>query len=71
VSENRVLRRIFGWKRDGMRGDWIKLRSEELHDLNPFLISVGGVRLSPLGTSATVGLLYQPRMMMITEQSVE
>jgi hypothetical protein len=27
-----------------------------------FLVSLGGVRLSPLGTSATVGLLYQPRM---------
>jgi hypothetical protein len=24
--------------------------------------SLGGVRLSPLGTSATVGLLYQPRI---------
>jgi hypothetical protein len=27
-----------------------------------FLVSLGGVRLSPLGTSETVGLLYQPRM---------
>jgi hypothetical protein len=27
-----------------------------------FLVSLGGMRLSPLGTSATVGLLYQPRM---------
>jgi hypothetical protein len=27
-----------------------------------FLVSLGGVRLSPLGTSATVGLLYQPQM---------
>jgi hypothetical protein len=27
-----------------------------------FLVSLSGVRLSPLGTSATVGLLYQPRM---------
>jgi hypothetical protein len=27
-----------------------------------FLVSLGGVRLSPLGTSATVGLLYQPLM---------
>jgi hypothetical protein len=27
-----------------------------------FLVSLGGVRLSPLGTSATVGRLYQPRM---------
>jgi hypothetical protein len=30
------------------------------------------VRLSPLGTAATTGLLYQPRMMMmIMEQVVE
>jgi hypothetical protein len=29
---------------------------------NPDVASLGGVRLSPLGTSATVGLLYQPRM---------
>jgi hypothetical protein len=28
-----------------------------------FLVSLGGVRLSPLGMSATVGLLYQPQMM--------
>jgi hypothetical protein len=27
-----------------------------------FLVSLVGVRLSPLGTSATVWLLYQPRM---------
>jgi hypothetical protein len=27
-----------------------------------FIVFLGGVRLSPLGTSATLGLLYQPRM---------
>jgi hypothetical protein len=27
-----------------------------------FLVPLSGVRLSPLGTSATVRLLYQPRM---------
>jgi hypothetical protein len=27
-----------------------------------YIVSLGGVRLSPLGTSATVGLSYQPRM---------
>jgi hypothetical protein len=27
-----------------------------------FLVPLGRVRLSPLGTSASVGLLYQPRM---------
>jgi hypothetical protein len=32
VFEKRVLRRIFGPKRDGMRGDWSKLYKEELHN---------------------------------------
>jgi hypothetical protein len=31
-------------------------------DVQPSFLSLGGVRLSPLGTSAIVGLLYQPRM---------
>jgi hypothetical protein len=31
VSENRVLRIIFGSKRDEMTGDWRKLHNEELH----------------------------------------
>jgi hypothetical protein len=33
VSENRVLRRIFGRKRDEVKGDWGKLHNEELHSL--------------------------------------
>jgi hypothetical protein len=33
VFENRVLRRIFGRKRDEVTGEWRKLHSEELHDL--------------------------------------
>jgi hypothetical protein len=32
VFENRVLRRIFGPKRDGMTGGWKKLHNEELHN---------------------------------------
>jgi hypothetical protein len=34
VSENRVLRRIFGPKRDEVTGDWRKLHNEELHNLH-------------------------------------
>jgi hypothetical protein len=33
VSEKRVLRRIFGPKRDKMIGGWRKLHNEELHNL--------------------------------------
>jgi hypothetical protein len=33
VFENRVLRRIFGPKRDEVTGRWRKLRNEELRDL--------------------------------------
>jgi len=33
VFENRVLRRIFGPKRDEVRGEWRKLHNEKLNDL--------------------------------------
>jgi hypothetical protein len=33
VFENRVLRRIFGARRDEMIGGWRKLHNEELHNL--------------------------------------
>ena len=33
MFENRVLRRIFGLKRDEVTGEWRKLHIEELNDL--------------------------------------
>ena len=33
VFENRVLRRVFGPKRDEVTGEWTKLHNEELSDL--------------------------------------
>jgi len=33
VLENRVLRRVFGPKRDEVTGEWRKLHNEELNDL--------------------------------------
>jgi hypothetical protein len=33
VSENRMLRRIFGPRKDEMTGNWRKLHNEELHNL--------------------------------------
>jgi hypothetical protein len=42
VIENRVLRRIFGPKRDEVTGDWRKLHNEELHNLysSPTIIRI-------------------------------
>ena len=37
VFEKRVLRRIFGSKRDEVTGEWGKLHNEELNPLNPEL----------------------------------
>jgi hypothetical protein len=42
VFENRVLRRIFGPKRDEVTGEWRRLHNEELNDLysSPNIIRV-------------------------------
>jgi hypothetical protein len=42
VFENRVLRRIFGPKRDEVTGEWRKLHSKEFHILysSPNIISL-------------------------------
>jgi hypothetical protein len=42
VFENRVLRRIFGPKRDEATGKWRKLHNEELQDLysSPSIIRI-------------------------------
>jgi hypothetical protein len=42
VLENRVLRRIFGRKRDEVTGEWRKLHNKELHDLysSPSIIRI-------------------------------
>jgi hypothetical protein len=42
VFENRVLRKVFRPKRDGMTGGWRKLHNEELHNLyfSPSIIRI-------------------------------
>jgi hypothetical protein len=42
VFENRVLRRVFGSKRNEVTGDWRKLHNEELHTLysSPSIIRI-------------------------------
>jgi hypothetical protein len=42
MFENRVLRRMFGPRRDGMTGGWRKLHNEELRNLysSPSIIRI-------------------------------
>jgi hypothetical protein len=44
VFENRVLRRIFGPKRDEVTGEWRKLHNEELNDLYSSPNTVGVIK---------------------------
>jgi hypothetical protein len=58
VSENRVLRRIFGPKGDEVTGGWRKLPSEELHDLysSPSIIRImKSKRMKWAGHAARMG----------------
>ena len=41
MFENRVCRRMFGPKRDEVRGEWRKLYNEELNDCTPHAILFG------------------------------
>jgi len=42
VFENRLLRRVFGSKRDEVTGEWRKLHNEELRDLYLTQYCAGG-----------------------------
>jgi hypothetical protein len=49
VVENRVLRRIFGPKRDEVTGQWRRLHNEELYDLNSPTILLDQINNSKIG----------------------
>jgi hypothetical protein len=49
VFENRVLRRIFGPKRDKETGEWRKICNEELNDLYPSPSVVRVIKLRRIG----------------------
>jgi hypothetical protein len=57
VFEIRVLRRIFGPKRDEVQGEWRKLHNEELRDLHswPSIIRIIKTRMRWVWNVARMG----------------
>jgi hypothetical protein len=57
VFESRVLRRIFGVKRDRVTGEWRKLHNEELNDLcsSPTIVRVMKSRKMKFGACNACG----------------
>jgi hypothetical protein len=58
VFENRVLRRIFGPRRDEVTGEWRKLRNEELNNLYSILNTIWVIksrRMRRVGHVARMG----------------
>jgi hypothetical protein len=58
VFGNRVLRRIFGPKKEKVRGEWKKLHNEELHILysSPYIIrQIKSRRIRYTGHMARIG----------------
>jgi hypothetical protein len=55
VFENRVLRRIFGPKRDEVTGGWKKLHSEELYIIINIITMIMSRRMRWTGNIASMG----------------
>ena len=61
MFKNRVLRIIFGPKRDGVTGEWRKLQNEELNDLYCSPNSVRVIRSRIMGWAGHVAYVGEKR----------
>jgi len=61
VFQNRVLRRIFGPKRDEVAGEWRKLHSKELNDLYSSPIIGQAIKLRRMRWVGRVALMGESR----------
>jgi len=61
VFENRVLRRVFGSKRDEVTGEWRKLHNEELRDLYSLINIVRVVKLRRMRWAGHVARMGEGR----------
>jgi hypothetical protein len=61
VFKNRVLKKIFGPKRDEVTGEWRKLHGEELHNLYSFRDTVRQVKSRPVRWAGHVARMGEER----------
>jgi hypothetical protein len=61
VFENRVLRRVFGPKRDKVTGEWRKLHNEDLNDLYSLPNIVRVIKLRRMRWVGHVGCMGEER----------
>jgi hypothetical protein len=61
VFENKVLRRVFGPKRDEVTGEWRKLHNEELNDLYSLFSIVRVVKLRRMRWAGHVARMGENR----------
>jgi hypothetical protein len=61
VFENRVLRRIFGPKREEVAGGWRRLHNEELHNLYASLNIIRVIKSRRMVLAAQVALMGKTR----------
>jgi hypothetical protein len=67
VSENRVLRRIFGPKREEITGNWRKLHNEELHNVyssENIIIIIKSRRTRRVGHVAHIRMIYTYKLLV-------
>jgi hypothetical protein len=63
VSENRVLRRIFGQKSDEVTGGYRKLHNEELHNLHYFPGIIRTIKSRMIGWAGHVARMRRKECM--------
>jgi hypothetical protein len=61
VFENRVLRRIFGPKRNGVTGEWRKPHNEELHNLYSSPSIIGIIKSRRMKWAGHVARMWEKR----------
>jgi hypothetical protein len=69
VFENRVLRRIFGSKRDEVTGEWRKLHNEELHNLYSYQNIISHINSRKMRWAKHVAQMGQDRKFYVLQKN--